>query len=151
MKSKADASLALMQNIHNVGILSDLISDGAKGQSLGRCTALDVSTTFNVSTTFELVEQTYRQWPNRVEGEIRELKKAVLRQQCSSGSPQKLWCYLMEYVAATWRLTAWNNPSLHGRTAAATIEGNTPNISEFEQFGWYDLYGILIPLLPFRK
>ena len=51
MKSKADASLALMQNIHNVGIMSDLISDGAKGQSLGRCTTLDVS------TTFELVEQ----------------------------------------------------------------------------------------------
>ena len=120
MKSKADVSLALMQNIHDVGIMSDLISDGAKEEVSGKM--LDVTRQHHIRTGRT---EPYSQWQNRAEGEIRELKKAALRQQRSSGSPQRLWCYLMEYVAATRRLTAWNNPTLKGRTAAEIIEGNT--------------------------
>ena len=93
----------------------------------------------------------YSQWQNRAEGEIRELKKAALKQQRSSGSPQRLWCYLMEYVAATRRLTAWNNPTLKGRTAAEAIEGNTPDISEFAQFGWYDYVWYIDPVAAFPE
>ena len=146
MKSKADVSLALMQNIHDVGIMSDLISDGAKEEVSGK--VLDITRQHHIRTGRT---EPYSQWQNRAEGEIRELKKAALRQQRSSGSPQKLWCYLMEYVAATRRLTAWNNPSFHGRTAAETIEGNTPDISEFAQFGWYEYVWYIDPVAAFPE
>jgi hypothetical protein len=40
-------------------------------------------------------------------------------------------------VAAIRRLTAHDIPSLHDRAPCEAIEGNTPDISEYAQFEWY--------------
>lgn len=140
MKSKAEAGEALMKNIQDVGIMSDLISDGAKEEIAGFMGSIVTKHHIKVGRT-----EPFSQWQNRAEGEIRELKKGVARRQRLSGSPKRLWCCLTEWVAAIRRHTAWDNPALNGRTPAEIIQGDTPDISEWAQFDWYEYVWYIDP------
>ena len=48
-----------------------------------------------------------------------------------TNTPQRLWSYLGQWVAAVRRLTAHEHPNLDGRVPAEAIEGQTPDISEY--------------------
>ena len=141
MKKKSEAGDALMKNIQDCGIMSDLISDGAKEESKGYMAEIVKKHHIKPGTT-----EPYSQWQNRAEGEIRELKKGVARRQRLSGSPRRLWCCLTEWVAAIRRLTAHDNPALNGRTPAEMIRGDTPDISEYAQFDWYEYVWYIDPV-----
>ena len=55
----------------------------------------------------------------------------------SEGPPKRTWCFCGEWYAGIRRLTAHDTPVLNGRVAAERVDGNTPDISMYVQFGWY--------------
>jgi hypothetical protein len=52
-------------------------------------------------------------------------------------------------VAAIRRLTAHNIPALQGRVPSEVIEGNTPDISEYAHFDWYQHVWYIDPAVQF--
>jgi hypothetical protein len=54
-------------------------------------------------------------------------------------------------VAAVRRLTAHSIPGLDGRVPSEVIEGNTPDISEYAQFDWYQYVWYFDPAIPFPE
>ena len=52
-------------------------------------------------------------------------------------SPRRLWDFCTCYVAEIRRLTAQPLYSLHGRTSYELVTGDTPDISEYVEFEWY--------------
>ena len=53
-------------------------------------------------------------------------------------SPRGLWCYGYPYVANTMQLTARTAGKLQGQKPLEFLTGETPNISEYLDFVWYD-------------
>ena len=53
--------------------------------------------------------------------------------------PRRLWSYGLPHVCAIMRLTASYAGRLQGRTPLEAITGETPDISEYLDFGFYDL------------
>ena len=49
-----------------------------------------------------------------------------------------IWCYRYPYVEKIMQLTASTEGKLQGRTPLEFITGETPEISEYLDFGWYD-------------
>ena len=52
-------------------------------------------------------------------------------------SPRGLWCYGYPYVENIMQLTASTAGKLQGRKPLELITGDTPEISEYLDFGWY--------------
>ena len=75
---------------------------------------------------------------NPAEGVIRELRKKWYREMFCTYSPRGLWCYGYPYVAKIMQLTASTAGKLQGRTPLELLTGETPDISEYLDFGWYD-------------
>jgi hypothetical protein len=76
-------------------------------------------------------------WQNRTEVEIRELKKHIRRFMHRTNSPLCLWDFCTKYTIELRNRIARPLPQLHGRTPYEVITGNTPDISEFLEFTWY--------------
>jgi hypothetical protein len=143
MESKSECPDALMKNIQDAGIMSELVSDGSKEKIIRKMK--QIVKTHHIKM---VVTEPYSQWQNRAEGEIRELKKAVAW-KCISGSPHRLWCLLTEWVAAIRRLTVHDNWALNGHTPTKIIEGDTPDTSEYAQFDWYEYVWYIDPASKF--
>ncbi|EEC42806.1 predicted protein [Phaeodactylum tricornutum CCAP 1055/1] len=97
------------------------------------------------------VTEPHSQWQNRAEGEIREIKKAVRHRLQVSRAPRRLWCFCCEWVSAIRRLTAHDIPALNGRVATELLEGDTPDISEYAQFDWYEPVWFIDPTSAFPE
>ena len=54
-----------------------------------------------------------------------------------TNAPKRLWCYCGQWIAALRRLTALDNPALDGRVPHEDALGDTPDISQYAQFDWY--------------
>ena len=55
-----------------------------------------------------------------------------------SDCPLRLWCYGIPYLAKVMQQTASHSGNLDGRTPIEKITGETPEISEYIYFGFYD-------------
>ena len=133
MERKREAGEKLYRFVTDVGIPQELITDGAKEETESRWK--------DVCKEFRIISRTtepYSPWQNRAEAEIREMKKGMLRIQRKTGSPKRLWCYLGEWYQHVRSLTAGDNPVLNGRSPTERVRGNTPDISEYAQFDWYE-------------
>lgn len=144
MKSKSEAPRKLMQYIQDIGIVSELVTDNA-GEEKGT-EWMEVVKAHHIKAKST---EPYSPWQNRAEGEIKELKKMVMRVGQKTNTPRRLWGYLGKWAAATRRLTAHSNPSLDGRAPAEAVEGNTPDISEYAQFDWYQYVWYVDPTSSF--
>jgi len=76
-------------------------------------------------------------WQNRKEVEIRELKRHVRRLMTRSQTPLPLWDFCCQYVVELQNRIVRPLPQLHGRTPYEVLTGNTPDISEFLEFQWF--------------
>ena len=132
LKKESMASEALNEVIRTVGVPKELVSDGARAEIYGRFGA--VATEYRIK---QRATEPYSGWQNRAEAAIREIKRGIKRATQRARSPKRLWDYCGEWVAAIRRLTAHDIPSLHDRVPCEVIEGNTPDISEYAQFEWY--------------
>ena len=108
-------------------------TDGAKDLSLSRWK--------DVQDIYVGIKQTntkpYSLWQNRAEAGIRELKKHVARQMQRT-YPKQLWDYCSCHTVEIRSRMAQSLPKAKGRTPLETLTGNTPDISEYTDFAWYD-------------
>ena len=132
MKAKSEAGDALVEFIQDVGIPSALHSDDAKELTLGKWQK--VRQEFSIKQT---QTEPHSPWQNRAEGAIRELKRHVQRLMKRQRAPRRLWDFCAVYVSEIRTLTASPLFSLHGRTPYELVTGNTPDISEYVEYEWY--------------
>jgi hypothetical protein len=132
MKSKAEASVALMELIQYMGIPKHIHSDGAKEMTQGYWKK--ICNEFGIRMT-----QTEKAspWQNRTEIEIRELKRHTRRFMHRTKTPVQLWDFCVNYVAHLRNHIVRPLPTLQGRTPYELVTGNTPDISELLEFEWY--------------
>lgn len=75
---------------------------------------------------------------NPAEGSIRELKRRFYRVMFAKRVPKRLWDYLMIWISETGNLSVSSSKYANGRTATEIITGETPDISEYADFSFYD-------------
>ena len=132
MTREGNACDALLGFIQQVGIPSALHTDGAKAQTLGEWKRITKQYQIKVSET-----EPYSPWQNRAEAGIRELKRHVRRLMRQTKSPHSLWDYCCMLVAKLKTLTVNNYYMAKGRTPYEIVTGETPDISEYMAFSWY--------------
>ena len=114
------------------GVPSKIVMDGAREQVLGSFKKACEDATVLVQ---QLEYNT--PWANRAEGAVRENKRASRRAMKKSDCPAKLWDYCAELVAKIRCHTAHDIPTLNGQVPETVVTGNTADISELVEFGWY--------------
>jgi hypothetical protein len=144
LKKESEAASALNEVIRTVGVPKELVSDGAKAETQGRFAELAREYRIKQRQT-----EPYSGWQNRAEAAIREIKRGIRRATLRARSPKRLWDFCGEWVAAIRRLTAHDIPALQGRVPSEAIEGNTPDISEYAQFDWYQQVWYIDPAVQF--
>jgi hypothetical protein len=101
MRMKGDAPHALMMFIHEVGVPKTLLSDRAFEEMRGQWGRIVKQYHIDHRTT-----EIKSPWQNRMEAEIRELKKLKRRTLKKSRAPAEMWCYAIEWAARIRSLTA---------------------------------------------
>ena len=135
MEKKSMAGLALRQFIRDYGVPEQLTSDGA-GEQTGP------KTEFMLNVRKYGIEhhmsEPHRPQQNRAESVIREVKKRWFRQMTKRRVPKRLWDYGIVWVCEIMSLTANSAFALEGRTPMEQVTGETPDISEYLDFSFYD-------------
>jgi hypothetical protein len=139
MQKESEASNALVEFIQHVGIPSALHTDGSKVQTKGDW--LKTVKRYHIKST---ETEPHSPWQNRAEAAIRELKRHTSRLMRSNNSPKRLWDYCCILVARIRNLIPNNYHLSNGRTPHEIVTGNTPDISEYSAFTWYNLSGTWI-------
>ena len=75
---------------------------------------------------------------NPVEEVIRELRRKWFRTMIRNRVPEELWNYGMRWVSETMSLTHTSAGSLNGQIPLTNVTGETPDISEHLDSGFYD-------------
>ncbi len=119
--------------VNDVGIPSELLTDDARELVGGKWK--QVSSDYQIRHN---LAEPYSQFQNRAEGGIRELKRGVNRAMQKANAPKRLWDFCAEHQAEIRSLTATDLWQLQGRTPYEIVTGNTPDISEYTQYRWYD-------------
>ena len=133
MRTKADVAVALNEFHQEVGIPRKIVFDGAAEQA-GPNT--DFMRLIRRNQVDWHVTEPYSPWQNKAEGAIRELKRNMRRLRIKKKIPRRLWNYLLRYTCDIMNLTAKGR---EGRTNHEMVTGETPDISEYTDFGFYDL------------
>ncbi len=135
MESKALAGDALKQFIADFGAMDEIVMDGA-GKQVGKRTTM-MKTVKKYDINYHITEPG-RHNQNRAEGVIREIKKKWFRVMNKKEVPKRLWDYGIKWVSEIMRMTANSVRILDGRTPLEEVTGETPDISEYLDFGFYD-------------
>ena len=139
LKRKAQVGRSLMSFIQDVGVPRDLVTDGAKEENSGEWEETQKKFRIRQHTT-----EPYSQWQNRAEYDIGELKRMMSHHRRQTNCPKRLWCYLGKWCAAIKRLTARQGTS-DCRVPSELRLGDTPDISEYAQFDWYQYVWFIQP------
>ena len=75
---------------------------------------------------------------NLCEGVIREVRRKWFRTMVRSCVPRKFWDYGMRWVCEVMQRTSTQAGGLIGRTPIESVTGETTDISEYLDFGFYD-------------
>ena len=84
------------------------------------------------------VSQPRRTNENPAEQAIREIKKRWYNIQAKTGAHDRLSGYGISYVCEVGNLTTSSSKYARGRTPLEIISGETPDISEYLDFAFYD-------------
>jgi hypothetical protein len=132
MKHKSEAHHTLVQLMQEVGIPSALHSDDAKELTQGK-----MAEVIKKAWIHPTQSEPYSPWQVRAELGNRELKKAVRYTLYKTNAPRRLWDFCATYQAKIRNLTAHPLYALQGRTPHELVTGNTPDISEYTDYQWY--------------
>jgi hypothetical protein len=133
MKTKAEAPGTHVQFMQDIGIPSHLHSDDAKELTQGRMG--DIVHKCWIKAT---QSEPYSPWQVQAELCNRELKKAVRLAMAKTKAPDRLWDFCATYHSEIRNFTAHPLFNLHGRTPYEVVTGQTPDISEYTEYAWYD-------------
>ncbi|TAN87586.1 MAG: hypothetical protein EYR95_16485, partial [Phormidium sp. SL48-SHIP] len=130
--TKKHTGMALVDFTHDVGIPDRLRFDSSKEQ-MGEGTIF-MKTVRKKHIHWKRIEP-YAHWQNRAENAIKELRRRwrLIRQRRQI--PNRLWEYGLTWIAETMSLTVRHGQD---RTAREKITGDTPDISEYVDFEFYD-------------
>ena len=120
---------------HDFGIPAHLTFDGATAQ-VGKNT--DFARAINKYEIKTHVSGPRRPNENPAESAIREIKKRWYRVMIKKQVPKRLWDFGLVWICETANLTVSSSHYANGRTALEYITGDTPDISEYIDFGFYD-------------
>lgn len=121
--------------IHDFGVPEHLTFDGAQAQ-VGKGTEFmkkikKYSIKYHISSPRRPNE-------NPAEASIRELKKRWYRIMVKKNVPKRLWDYGLVWVSETGNLSVSSSRYAKGRTPLEIVTGETPDISEYLDFSFYD-------------
>ena len=137
MDSKAKAGDALRIFCSEFGVPKKLIFDGSKEQT-GKGTEFMKQIRKN-DIDYHVTEPE-RHNQNPAEGVIREIRRKWYRIMVRKRVPRRLWDYGMRWVCETNGLTysTARELGLGGGIPLEQVTGETPDISEYLDFGFYD-------------
>ena len=135
MEKKSMAGLALRQFIRDYGVPEQLTSDGAAEQTGPKTEFMSNVRKHHIE---HHISEPHRPQQSRAESVIREVKKCWFRQMTKRKVPKRLWDYGIVWVCEIMLLTANSTFALEGRTPIEQITGETPDISEYLDFSFYD-------------
>ena len=121
--------------IHDFGITEHLRFDGYSAQ-VGRNTLL-IKTARKYDTQYH-VSSPRRPNESPYEGSIREVKKRWYRIIITNKVSEKLWDYGLVWISETRNLSVSSSHYASGRTPLEYITRETPGISEYLDFKFYD-------------
>ncbi|MEL6803326.1 MAG: hypothetical protein AAFO91_05990, partial [Bacteroidota bacterium] len=133
MKSKSSAGEALQAFIEAIGIPAVLIVDGAAEQVGTKSTFAKTARHYHCNLR---QTEAYSQWQNKAEAAVREVKKRWKARTSTRSVPTRLWDFGMVYEAEILSRTV--RTSQDQRTGIERISGDTPDISEWTDFSFYD-------------
>lgn len=125
----------LIDFIHDFGIPTCLVFDGHKSQLSGG--SLFMRTIRKYHIKFQASEPR-RPEQNPSEGGIREIKRRWYHIMTKKKVPRRLWDYGIIWISETGNLAVSSSRYANGRTSIEIITGETPDISEYLEFGFYD-------------
>jgi hypothetical protein len=134
MHSKCDAGDALDQFCNDVGIPEHLIADLA-GEQSGPDTAW-MQTVCNLRIQMQWSEKGRSNQSHCSESEIGVLQQRWTNRMTRKGIPKRLWYYGLIYEAEILSRTSRGDGD---GTGIESLTGNSPDISEWLDFGFYDL------------
>ena len=135
MSNKSGAGDALRQFINEYGRPEKLTFDGSQEQC-GKKTEF-MANVRKYSIDYHVTEP-YRPNHNFAEGVIREIRRKWFRVMVRKNVPQRLWDYGLQWVCDIQNRTANTARGLDGRCPLERITGETVDISEYLDFGFYD-------------
>ncbi|KAI2511702.1 Reverse transcriptase (RNA-dependent DNA polymerase) [Fragilaria crotonensis] len=135
MESKSGAGEALRQFVHDFGRPERLTSDGSREQS-GKKTEF-VRNVRKYSIDHRVTEPD-RPNHNFAEGVIREIRKKWYRVMTKKNVPRRLWDYGLRWVCEIQNRTSNSSRELGGRCPLEKVTGESVDISEYLDFGFYD-------------
>ena len=135
MEKKSLAGQALRQFVRDYGIPEQLTSDGASEQTGSKTEFMQTVRKFDID---HHVSEPHRPQQNRAESVIREVRRKWFRQMTKRKVPSRLWDYGIVWVCEVMSLTVNSSFSLEGRTPMEQVTGETPDISEYLDFTFYD-------------
>ena len=135
MDTKAKAGDALKEFITDFGVPDKVVMDGASEQTGRKTTFMQQLRKHHID--FHITEpERYNQ--SKAEGVIREIRKKWFWVMTKSAVPKRLWDYGLRWVVEIMQRTASDTGDLRGRTSLEKVTGETPEISEYVDFGFYD-------------
>ncbi len=125
MKEKGHAHHALDRFIHEVGVPSEMMTDGAR-----ELTVSEWGKTCQRYKIRQAQTEPHTPWQNYAElcGGI--IKRMVRFQMKSTAAPVVLWDYCWALICHRRCLTVTNNIYLEGETPFMKVHGYTPDISD---------------------
>ena len=126
---------SLQSFVNDYGAPEHLTYDGAAVQ-VGRKTIFQAAIRkYEIKTH---VSGPRRPNENPAEGAIREIKRRWYRLKEKKNIPERLWDFGIEYICETGNLTVNSSRYSKIRVPLECITGETPDISEYIDFGFYD-------------
>ena len=126
---------ALKEFITDFGVPDKIVMDGAAEQMGRKTTFTQQVRKHHIDFNLTKPEQ-YNQ--SRVEGVIREIRKKWFRLMMKRSLPKRLWDYGLRWVVEIMQRTASSDGNLHDRTGLEKVTEETPEISEYVDFSFYD-------------
>ena len=135
MWSKADAGDMLDDFVREYGAPKLLKFDGSKEQCGKNSKFQQIIRKYEIP--YKIVEHE-RPNQNPAESVIRELKRKWYRILYKMNCPIRIWDYGLQWAAEIMNVTASRAGNLNGRTPLELVTGETPDISEYLDFGFYE-------------
>ena len=99
----------------------------------------------------QTLTEPHSSWQNAAEMEIGELKKQVRRIMRRARCSPRLWDYCLVYVSEIRSRMAFSSRHSKRRTGYEVVTGNTPDISEWAEFEFYQLVFYYYQQTPFPE
>jgi hypothetical protein len=133
--SKGSCHEALKIFLKEYGAPDTIITNGSKEQTSKR-TIWQSHLRKNGVTG--VITHPHRPSQNPMETVTKELRKKWYRAMFRTNCPRALWNYGLPHFAKIIQLTASTAAGLEGKTPLGKLTGETPDISQYLDFGWYD-------------